>query len=240
MWESRRFLAHKISPDVRWSAPPCWWCRDLGEIWVFSLLTRVYAAAGRDWVRAGAVWAIGVAVVVGLTGCGAQDEGIPDANPAAQSSSPITTTWSPPADPTAQGATSAPHLPEEGGALDQPLTLSTGMVVSVDSLTTTTITPETPGEYAGSAVIVALSVRNTSEAIQTLDSAVVTLVADDGEVGVATTAGRNRPLAGMVAVGETVEGSYVFMLDPAEGRSVVVSVNYAAGEPIAHFEGKVS
>lgn len=207
---------------------------------MFNLLTRVDAAAGRDWVRAGAAWAIGVAVVAGLTGCSAPHEENPVANPTAQSSSPITTTWSPPADPTAQGATAAPRLPEEGGAVDQPLTLSTGMVVSVDSLTPTTITPETPGEYAGSAVIVALSVRNTSEEVQSLDSAVVTLVADDGEVGVATTAGRNRPLAGTVAVGETAEGSYAFMLDPAEGRSVVVSVNYAAGEPIAHFEGKVS
>lgn len=162
----------------------------------------------------------------------------PSATPDEAPSGPTTTTWTPPADPSAEGPTAAPELPVESGTIDEEIVLSTDMVVSIDSVTSMDVEPETPGERAGSAVVVEVSVRNISDAPQSVDSAVVTLIADD-EVGVATTAGPNKPLQGEVAVGETVDGSYVFMLDGAEGRTVTVSVNYAAGEPIAQFEGQV-
>lgn len=153
---------------------------------------------------------------------------------------PVTTTWEAPEDPVAEGPTEAPPLPEQTGDLDEVITLSTDMVVAIDAISTTTITPETPGEFAGTAVIVEVSVTNTSDAAQNIDSAVVMLVTDDGEVGVATTAGPNNALRGDVESGETVVGSYVYMLDPAQGRAVTVSVNYAAGEPIALFSGVVA
>lgn len=148
-----------------------------------------------------------------------------------------TTTWTPPEDPAEPGPTRAPELPEVEGPLDEPIELSTGMVVAVDSITTMNVTPQTPGEYAGSAVVVRVSVRNASDSVQNVDSAVVNLVADDGEVGVGTTAGPNQRLKGDVPVGGSVTGSYVFMLEPAAGRTVTVSVNYAAGEPVAKFTG---
>lgn len=151
-----------------------------------------------------------------------------------------TTTWTAPEDPAEQGPTRAPELPEVEGALDEPIELSTGMVVAVDSITTMTVTPQTPGEYAGSAVVVRVSARNTSESVQNVDSAVVSLVAEDGEVGIGTTAGPNQRLQGDVPVGGSVTGSYVFMLEPAERRTVTVSVNYAAGEPIAKFTGSTT
>lgn len=153
---------------------------------------------------------------------------------------PVTTTWEAPEDPAAEGPTEAPPLSEQSGELDEAITLSTEMVVAIDAITTTTITPETPGEFAGSAVVVEVSVTNTSDVAQNIDSAVVMLVTDDGEVGVATTAGPNNALRGDVEPGATVMGSYVYMLDPAQGRAVTVSVNYAAGEPIALFSGQVA
>ena len=107
-------------------------------------------------------------------------------------------------------------------------------------MTTTDIKPETPGEYAGSAVVVNVSVRNDSDSVQSVDSAVVMLSAADGEVGIATTAGPNRPLRGNVPVGGKVEGSYVFMLEPAKKRKVTVTVNYAAGEPVVEFSGSTA
>lgn len=103
-----------------------------------------------------------------------------------------------------------------------------------------TVEPETPGEYAGSAVVVKVSVANDSKQAQSVDSAVVSLVTDDGDLGVGTTAGPNEPLQGKVDAGSTTQGTYVFMLDPTKGRSVKISVNYAAGEPVATFVGKLS
>lgn len=160
----------------------------------------------------------------------------PSESPASVEPAP-STTWTPPADPTAEGPTAAPELPTEEASLDEPLAFSTGITVALDSITTTEITPQTPGEYAGPAVVVTVSVRNESDDAQPVSSAVVMLEADDGEVGIATTAGPNRPLQGDVPVGGTARGSYVFMLDPAKNRDVTITVNYAAGEPIAKFTG---
>lgn len=150
------------------------------------------------------------------------------------------TTWTPPADPGAEGPTAAPELPTQEAPLDEPVELTTGVTVAIDRVTTTDIKPETPGEYAGSAVVVSVSVRNDSDSVQSVDSAVVMLSAADGEVGIATTAGPNRPLQGNVPVGGKVEGSYVFMLEPAKKRKVTVTVNYAAGEPVVEFTGSTA
>ena len=70
--------------------------------------------------------------------------------------------------------------------------------------------------------------------------AVVSLTAADGTLGIPTTAGDPVPLAGAIAPGASTTGSYVFMLDPAAGRTVSVTVNYAAAEPVAVFTGKAT
>ena len=98
---------------------------------------------------------------------------------------------------------------------------------------------ETPGEVDGAAVRVTVQARNDSSEPQAVDSAVVTVVAAD-DYGIGTTAGDPSPLSGVVEPGDTVSGVYVFMLDPAADREVTVSVNYAAGEPVAVFTGKTS
>lgn len=150
------------------------------------------------------------------------------------------TEWQPPADPAAEGPTAAPDLPEVQGTLDMPIELPTDVVVSLADISTTTVEAETPGEYAGAAVVVTVHVLNDSTQAQDVGSAVVSLGADGGEVGVPTWSAPYSPLEGEVAAGETAEGTYVFMLDPANGRSVTVRVNYSAGEPLAVFAGQTS
>lgn len=177
-----------------------------------------------------------IALALVTAGCTATSD--ESAKPAPEAS--ITTEWTPPpADSDEEGPTEAPVLTEQSGELDAPITLTTEMVVSIDKISTTTIKPETPGEFAGPAVIVTVSVANDSAQTQSIDSAVISLVTDDGEVGIGTTAGPNKPLQGELAAGDKAEGTYVFMLDPAEGRSVKISVNYAAGEPVASFTGQI-
>jgi hypothetical protein len=177
-----------------------------------------------------------VALALVAAGCTAA----PDASETPAPEGTSTTDWTPPADAEAEGPTEGPALPEESGALDAPISLSTEMVVKIDKISTTTIKPETPGEYAGTAVVVTVSVANDSKRAQSVDSAVVSLVTDDGEFGVSTTAGPNNPLQGELAAGAETTGTYVFMLDPTQGRSVKISVNYAAGEPVASFAGQLS
>lgn len=158
-----------------------------------------------------------------------------------QTEGPLSTDgWKPPVDPAAEGPTGAPVLPEVHGALEEDLVLPTGIEVSLVSLTTTTIEGKTPGEYSGSAVVVEVRLTNGSEEPQFVDSAVVSLVADDGEAGVPTWASPYAPFQGEVPAGGSADGTYVFMLDPALDRAVSVSVNPAAGEPIAVFAGETS
>ena len=150
------------------------------------------------------------------------------------------TAWEAPEDPTAEGPTAAPDLPEVRGSSGEELVLPTGIVVTVTSISTTSLIARTPGEYAGPAVVVEVHVANESSSPQDLDSAVVSLIAEDGEVGIATWASPYAPLQGEVASGESAEGTYVFMLDPAPDRAVTVSVNPSAGEPLAVFTGHTS
>ncbi|MDT3315954.1 hypothetical protein Q9S71_03880 [Microbacterium sp. KSW4-11] len=138
----------------------------------------------------------------------------------------------------ADAPTKAPAAEVETGPIDEPIELSTGLVIELDSVSATTVTAATPGEVSGPAVVVKLTARNDSRETADLDSAVVTLTAADGEYGIGTTAGPNTPLAGDLEPGDSASGSYVFMLDPAADRSVTVSVNYSAGEPVAEFSGK--
>ena len=145
--------------------------------------------------------------------------------------------WQAPDDPSAEGPTAAPALPEVSGRIDEEVALPTDVVVSLTSVTTTTLTAETPGEYTGPAVVVGVRVTNASHASQPVGSAVVSLVAEDGEMGVPTGADPNEPLRGEVPAGATADGTYVFMLDPADERSVTVRVNHSAGEPVASFTG---
>jgi hypothetical protein len=88
--------------------------------------------------------------------------------------------------------------------------------------------------------VVTVSVTNDTTGSIDLSSAVVNLSAVDGEYGVGTTAGSPRPLTGDLAPGGSALGTYVFMLDPAAGRDVNVTVNYGAGEPVALFTGKTT
>lgn len=145
--------------------------------------------------------------------------------------------WKAPDDPAAEGPTAAPVLPEVSGRIGDGIALPTEVVVSLSSISTTTLTAETPGEQSGPAVVVEVQVRNESDEPQPVDSATVSLSAGAGEIGVPTWAAPNDPLHGEVPPGATADGTYVFMLDPADDRSVTVRVNYSAGKPVAAFTG---
>lgn len=146
--------------------------------------------------------------------------------------------WSP-APEGEEGPTAAPDVIVERASADDDVTFDTGVEVSLGELLTTSVEAETPGEISGSAVVVEVVVTNDSTEAVDLSSAIVSLKAGD-VLGIGTTAGSPSPFNGSVAPGESVTASYVFMLDPAKDREVTVSVNYAAGEPVAVFTGRTS
>lgn len=175
-----------------------------------------------------------------LTGCAVSPSASGDEASARVPLPSATGTWSPAPEDAAEGPVAAAPVPTQTTTIEQPIEFETGIVVSLTSVTSTTVTAGTPGEISGPAVVVKLSVTNNSTAPIDLSSAVVNLSAADGEYGVGTTAGGPQPLDGTLAPGGDSSGSYVFMLDPAQDRDVIISVNYGAGEPLAVFTGKSS
>lgn len=140
----------------------------------------------------------------------------------------------------ADGPQTAPELPTKEAALDETVSFDTGIDVAITGIESIDVEAETPGEVSGPAIRVTVKAENTTDTAQSLESAVVALAADDGEPGIGTTAGSPQPFKGSIKPGASASGTYVFMLDPASDRMVSVSVNYAAGEPVAIFTGKVS
>ncbi|MDA4892722.1 MULTISPECIES: hypothetical protein [Microbacterium] len=170
-----------------------------------------------------------------VSGAGATPSASAEPSPSASSILP------PGADPTpTDGPLEPAPLPTQEAPLDQPIAFDTGVTLRIDTVEAIEVTAETPGEVSGSAVRVTVTATNDSTEDQTVESAVVSVVAADGALGIGTSAGEPDPFAGAIAPGDAKTASYVFMLDEAAGRDVVVSVNYAAGEPVAVFTGKVS
>jgi hypothetical protein len=147
-------------------------------------------------------------------------------------------TWAPePED--APEPTAAPELPEVEVASDEQAELGTGVEVELSAIRATTVEAQTPGEVSGPAVVVDVVVTNSTSEPVDVSSAVVTLESD-GIAGAGTTAGSPSPLTGAVDSGDSAEGTYVFMLDPAADQEVTVTVNYAAGAPVAVFTGRTA
>lgn len=184
------------------------------------------------------VYTVAVVTVIGLSGCtAAPSAGPPPTDSGGSSSTPVGEAVEPEPAGTV-GPTERPELAVVEGALNEAVELPTGFVVALDSISTTAVTAETPGDVAGDAVVVVVEVRNTSKEPQNVDSAVVTLETGDGELGIPTIAGDPSPLTGDIPPESSAKGRYLFMLDPATGRDITISVNYAAGEPVAQFTGR--
>ncbi len=190
--------------------------------------------------------ALAIACVLTLGGCSstsspASSEGTTAGQDVSPSALPSPSgTWTPPPADASAGPTAPAPVPTETAKLTDPVTFGTDITVSLTKIESITVEGETPGEETGPAVRVTASIKNGSTEAINISSAVVSLTADTGEYGVDTTAGDPQPFQGSVSPGDTAEGTYVFMLDPAKEREVTISVNYAAGEPLAIFTGRTA
>ena len=197
--------------------------------------------------------ALAISLALAMAGCSPSSvngQDTPGADPSASASSsasasasPLPTpsgTWTPAPTDAPMGPVTPAPVPTETASIDEPVAFDTQVTVSLTKIEVISVEAQTPGENSGPAVRVNISIKNGSEEPVDVDSAVVNLSADEDTYGVGTTAGDPQPFQGSVEPGKTVEGSYVFMLDPANDREVTISVNYAAGEPIAIFTGRTA
>lgn len=96
-----------------------------------------------------------------------------------------------------------------------------------------------PGEIAGPAIRVTVRVQNGASKALNLGNARVTAYygADETPAGVLTAG--SRELTGKLAPGDSAEGVYLFTVPTEDRGNVRITVDTAAGVPVAVFTGKM-
>lgn len=105
----------------------------------------------------------------------------------------------------------------------------------IEKISPLDVTAQTPGEIAGPAVAVTVSITNGGDAAIDLSTAMVGLTADGDVLGQPTTSEPYAPFTGEVAAGESATATYVFLLPDESRKDYAVSIQYVAGATIALF-----
>lgn len=194
-----------------------------------------------------AVLAIAVAVVivsrVGGQGSTSSAASVP---PVPGATGPVTplparTTAVPAPTPGTIDETVAPGKPGAtvSGDLDRPLELEGNVEVSLLGITATEVQAVGPGDPSGPALAVKVRLDNRSKQAMDVDGAQVSLLYQGGEEIAVPTPGGASPFVGQLEASKSVEGTYVFSIPKTTQKSVTVLVTYAAGAPVAKFDGAV-
>ena len=183
-----------------------------------------------------------IAAVVGFGRAGSTTSGAPDANSqgtdAGGTPLPVDGAGAPSvAGPTSDPADPAAPVEQAPVPLASPAAVTDDLTISISGITAVDGVASGVGEVGGPSLSFTVSATNSGPDAVSLQSTVVGLaygqnLTPSNELGSAGT-----PLPGEVAAGQTVTGSYVFVV-PVEQRSDVrISVDYRAGIPVVVFEG---
>ncbi|WP_146070319.1 hypothetical protein [Arthrobacter sp. GMC3] len=124
--------------------------------------------------------------------------------------------------------------------MDKSADLPGQVSISISKIDSLTTTATTPGEIAGPAVAMFVSIHNGSANPINVDSVVVTLTDPTSGLGQPTTSAPYQPFAGDLAAGASAQGAYVFLMPTTDRHDLTMSVEYAAGQASAQFVGDVS
>jgi hypothetical protein len=205
------------------------------------------SAVGR-WGRRNRGIAAGViaAVVVGgivlaavLGSNGAKDAGISNPSQSATPGPSVTSTASGSATPAPSASASAnPSTPAPPVAIDKPATISPGLTAQITKLESVQGEAKTPGEVAGPAVRMTVTISNTTSAAASLATTVVTAYyGADQTPALELSAPGGSPLPAEVAAGTTVTGVYIFTVPTDKRNDVRIEVDYSVTVQPLVFEG---
>ncbi len=112
----------------------------------------------------------------------------------------------------------------------------TGVTVSLDAVERVDAQASGPGEIAGPALALTVTLTNGSAGTLTLDDVVVNLYGQEGAPGsLFPSEPRTRPLAGELAPGARSTGTYVVSVPSSSSGRVIASVFVGAGVPSPLF-----
>jgi hypothetical protein len=113
-----------------------------------------------------------------------------------------------------------------------------GMTIAVAKVVAVQGVADEPGEVAGDAVMVSVTLTNTSGTPADTSGVIVDLEAlPDMTPGIALSGTGSSIFPASIEPGASSTADYVFVLDNAKRTRVSISVNYSVTAPIATFEG---
>ena len=153
-----------------------------------------------------------------------------------------TTTVAPPTPGTIDQTVAAVSAgPTAEADLDDPVRLPGELTVDVLGVEATEVEAVGPGETDGPALVVQVRLANASDSEVDVDGAQVSLLYEgESELAIPTPAGPAAPFVGRLGAGSAMEGRYVFRVPRTEQEDVTILVTYAAGAPVARFDGAVA
>jgi hypothetical protein len=178
-----------------------------------------------------------VLLPIALAGCSSDGEA-PGSGTSAAPVSTASAQSTDPAGPAPAPATSGPQVgvskaPEV--KVGEVAKLTSEVRVAVGKIQEITVKAESPGERAGAAVAVPITVRNTSAKPFSLTGLSVTASYDGGTPGDSTTSGPSKELTGALAPGERARGTYVFMVPKKDAPSLRVEIQSNESPTIVQF-----
>ena len=201
--------------------------------------TAIRAGVVRRASLVGRTSVVGLAVTLAVAGC--SDGSAPVAKstaPVGKSTAPVGVSGAT-RGPVATGATGAPSVAislAPAAKIGTTAKIRDGVQVRIGKVRPVTVKAEQPGEVAGSAASVIVTVKNGSDQPFSLGGMVVTVSYHQGTPGNQTTSGPSKPLTGSLAPGELARGSYVFMVPRTYVSNLRVEVSSDESPTIVQFE----
>lgn len=131
-----------------------------------------------------------------------------------------------------------PQKKNKAVKLNEKVQVLDGMTVGISNLAAVAGVADEPGEVAGDAVKVSVTLTNTSTAPADTSGVVVDLEAGPNAApGMALQGSGTTTFPATIAPGASATADYVFVVDSNQRARVSVLVNYTVTAPIAVFEG---
>lgn len=121
--------------------------------------------------------------------------------------------------------------------LDSPAAVTDGLSVGISDITAIDGVASGVGEVGGPSLQFTVSATNSGTASVPLQTAVVGLTYGSNQTPSIELGSSSTPLPAEVAPGQTVTGSYVFVVPVEERGDIRITLDYRAGTPVAVFEG---
>ena len=121
-------------------------------------------------------------------------------------------------------------------AVGKPAELTEGIKVTIGPITSVKVKANGPGEIAGAAASVPITVQNASGKSFSLDGFSITASYAKGTPASPTSAAPAKPLSGTLKVGQKADGVYVFTVSKAEADSLKVEVSSSSAATILVFK----